>query len=1005
MIAASDLSVSICLASEKADIATLWRDLEARADASFFLSWDWIGCWLRESPVSPWLIAAHHRDRVVALALLLPSRLRRHHVLRTNALMLNQTGDPELDIITIEHNGILVDRAFGPAAMRACVDFLIRNRRADGGLDWDELHLGGLAAPEELRPLADQTGLMMWYYAYKPSWVVDLAKLRESGGSYLDSLGANTRYQIRRSIRLYEKRGGLSATPARDVDEAMRYFDHMKELHQRYWYSRGQVGSFVYPFFERFHRALIADCLPKGTVELVMISAGGEPVGYVYNFVSNNWVCAYLTGFRYEEDSKLKPGLVSHHLCIARHLQQGARLYDFLAGSERYKTNLARPGPDIGYLVLQRPLLKLRAERVGRWLKSVGQPPPSLGPQIPMDGRSQWANDTPPRDQLPGNRAPDHKPQGNDTSGESNVSPAADGRRRGKVLVLGDDTRSFLTIVRSLGRQRVEVHAAPASFASFALKSRYIARIHYLPYWMADGPGWLQAMEDLLRAEHFDLVIPCNETTLLPIQRNRARLERLTRFAIPDDHSIDVLFDKHNTRELARSLGVPVSPGRLPRLDDTAEAVFAELGSPVVVKPRKSYSVDELQSRAKVQILRTAAELEPLLPHLDPAHFVYEGFFPGFGAGVSVLASRGKVLQAFEHHRQRESGPGGSFYRVSAQLTPVLEKGCAAIVAALEYTGVAMFEFRLGHQDGGHQDGGWVLLEVNARPWGSMPLPVGLGVDFPYRWYKLLVDGADTPPLPYRTGIYGRNLIPDLWTTLSDAKQVRASGGSMPRFAASRVSELGRFFTGREIHDVLVRDDPKPGLLELWGLARELATHAIRRLPFGARVRRAWTHNALRKALRGAAGGEPRVIFVCQGNICRSPFAEAVLRARLPDLASPVSVGSFGMLPRPGRPTPDTGIAVADSKGIDLRAHRSAHLSRAEAAAATVVVVFDEINRRAILDRYPDLRAPVLRLGNFAPAPIGNIDDPINGDRPVYIAAYDAIETSVSALAKLLKAR
>jgi CelD/BcsL family acetyltransferase involved in cellulose biosynthesis len=389
MIAASDLSVSICLASEQADVATLWCDLQTRADASFFLSWDWIGCWLRESAVSPYLIIARHQDRVVAMALLKPSRRRRHHVLRTNALMLHQTGDPEIDIITIEHNGILVDRDFASAAMRACVNFLIHNRQADGGLDWDELHLGGLPAPEGLRPLADQTGLMMWYYSYKPSWVVDLAELRRSGGSYLESLGANTRYQIRRSIRLYEKRGGLSAVPARGVDEAMRYFDHMKELHQRYWSGRGGVGSFAYPFFERFHRALITDCLPKGTVELVRITAGGEPIGYVYNFVSNGWVCAYLTGFRYEEDSKLKPGLVSHHLCIARHLQQGARLYDFLAGNERYKANLARLGPDIGYLILQRPLLKLRVERVARWLKGVGQPHLFPGVRLPVDGQTE----------------------------------------------------------------------------------------------------------------------------------------------------------------------------------------------------------------------------------------------------------------------------------------------------------------------------------------------------------------------------------------------------------------------------------------------------------------------------------------------------------------------------------------------------------------------------------------------------------------------------------------
>src|SRR5450756_568673 len=99
----------------------------------------------------------------------------------------------------------------------------------------------------------------------------------------------------------------------------------------------------------------------------------------------------------------------------------------------------------------------------------------------------------------------------------------------GKVLVIGDDTRSFLAIVRSLGRRGVEVHAAPTSYTSPALTSRYITRLHYLPHWMGDGHAWLEAVETLLARERFDLVIPCNETALLPLARHRDRLSALTK--------------------------------------------------------------------------------------------------------------------------------------------------------------------------------------------------------------------------------------------------------------------------------------------------------------------------------------------------------------------------------------------------------------------------------------------------------------------------------------------
>jgi predicted ATP-grasp superfamily ATP-dependent carboligase len=186
-----------------------------------------------------------------------------------------------------------------------------------------------------------------------------------------------------------------------------------------------------------------------------------------------------------------------------------------------------------------------------------------------------------------------------------------------------------------------------------------------------------------------------------------------------------------------------------------------------------------------------------------------EQFFPGWGIGVSVLASKGRVLQAFEHHRVRELA-GASYYRISAPLTPELTRVCEAIVAAVPYTGVAMFEFKR------NDSGDWILLEVNARPWGSMPLPLALGVDFPYRWYRLLTAGEEAPAVEYRTGVYGRNLVPDLYASWAEAAGLRPGPIPMARFMAGRGVELLRVVTGQEVHDVLVRDDPRPGLAELF---------------------------------------------------------------------------------------------------------------------------------------------------------------------------------------------
>jgi predicted ATP-grasp superfamily ATP-dependent carboligase len=168
---------------------------------------------------------------------------------------------------------------------------------------------------------------------------------------------------------------------------------------------------------------------------------------------------------------------------------------------------------------------------------------------------------------------------------------------------------------------------------------------------------------------------------------------------------------------------------------------------------------------------------------------------------------------------------GASFYRISAPLTPELTRACEAIVAAVPYTGVAMFEFKR------NDSGDWILLEVNARPWGSMPLPLALGVDFPYRWYRLLTAGEETPAVEYRTAVYGRNLLPDLYSSKAEAAGLRLGPLATAWFMAGRGMELLRVLTGREVHDVLVRNDPRPGLAELWEAGAAVWLRLARTLP------------------------------------------------------------------------------------------------------------------------------------------------------------------------------
>ena len=124
-----------------------WRKLEAVARPSFFMSWQWIGTLLAAVPAAhqPNLLRGTARGETVGLALLGASVTRRHGLVRSRALYLNETGDRRFDAITIEHNGVLA-----PAGQEAGVVDSAIAWFANHGNVADELYINGsvLRLPE-----------------------------------------------------------------------------------------------------------------------------------------------------------------------------------------------------------------------------------------------------------------------------------------------------------------------------------------------------------------------------------------------------------------------------------------------------------------------------------------------------------------------------------------------------------------------------------------------------------------------------------------------------------------------------------------------------------------------------------------------------------------------------------------------------------------------------------------------------------------------------------------
>jgi protein-tyrosine phosphatase len=146
------------------------------------------------------------------------------------------------------------------------------------------------------------------------------------------------------------------------------------------------------------------------------------------------------------------------------------------------------------------------------------------------------------------------------------------------------------------------------------------------------------------------------------------------------------------------------------------------------------------------------------------------------------------------------------------------------------------------------------------------------------------------------------------------------------------------------------------------------------------------------------------VLFICHGNICRSPYAAAALRrASTRNGIELIQVDSAGFI-GPGRRSPSNAREVARERGIDLDTHVSKVVSPGVVAASDLIVVMDVRQCRAIKQRFEPPQGSVLLLGDLDPEPIQRrtILDPINQSEAFFESVYTRVDRCVAALAEAL---
>jgi protein-tyrosine phosphatase len=135
-----------------------------------------------------------------------------------------------------------------------------------------------------------------------------------------------------------------------------------------------------------------------------------------------------------------------------------------------------------------------------------------------------------------------------------------------------------------------------------------------------------------------------------------------------------------------------------------------------------------------------------------------------------------------------------------------------------------------------------------------------------------------------------------------------------------------------------------------------------------------------------------RVLVVCVGNICRSPMAEGLLRARLAERPR-FQVSSAGLAALAGHPADPWAVELMAERGIDISSHRARQVTPEMLSACDLVLVMEKGHEDEVHRMAPQARGKVHRIGRF-----GNRDvpDPYRQGRDAFAESLALIEQGIA---------
>lgn len=400
-----------------------------------------------------------------------------------------------------------------------------------------------------------------------------------------------------------------------------------------------------------------------------------------------------------------------------------------------------------------------------------------------------------------------------------------------------DITSTGIGIVRSLGREGIPIVTIGSDTRPMSAWSRYVVRHYRVPDIALSVDGFVEALCSIGEglSPKGVLFVSADEHVLL-MNRHSSVLQSLYAYNYLGREALHRCIDKDAMYAAAHERNVPVPKTVFAGSGAaTNEAAIEELTFPCVVKPSQWVVSQENSCERRQDFIKefgkkairanNQAELLGIVRRARRLPYpvvIQEEVVGGCDQiyGVSLYANRNhEVLAALscQKTRQYPSDFGTGCCMTSVYNSDVIELS-KRLVAATDFTGIAEIEFKYDERDAQYK-----LMEINPRPGTWITVAPVNGVNTPFIAYEDLT-GASHSANPSQTETV---VWVDGWLDLLYFLSYRRGDHmNKPLTWLQRQRSLGRLREGA----YLTRDDPVPGLVQGWNIAKMVARSLCRRI-------------------------------------------------------------------------------------------------------------------------------------------------------------------------------